>query len=90
MRICVHTIAQAHTCTYMHACAQTIHREMTSDTCWIIHNNNYRSIGNIEKKIKTSIKNILIKLKDEVRMTGSKSTQIRVVAIITYTIHPYA
>ena len=48
------------------------------------------SIGNIvNKKIKqTSIKN---KLKDEVGMTGSKSTQTRfVVGIIIYTIHPYA
>ena len=35
----------------------------------------------------TSIKTM--KLKDEARMAGSKSTQTRFVVIITFTIHPY-
>ena len=38
----------------------------------------------------TSIKNICVKLKGEVGMAIPKSTQTRVVGIITYMVHPYA
>ena len=49
------------------------------------------TISKIVKKIMvTSIKNICIKLKGEVGMAMPKSTQTRVVGIITYMVHPYA
>ena len=44
----------------------------------------------VKKNSGNKYKNICIKLKDEVGMAMPKSTQTRVVGIITYMVHPYA
>ena len=51
---------------------------------------NFGRRGKPLKSIITSVKNMCIKLKGKVGMVVPKSTQTRVVGIITYMVHPYA